>query len=503
MTRPKRLRPKGTIMPEPNLDTDVLIVGAGPVGLFLANECARRGMRWKLVEAKATQSEHSKALAIMPRTMEIFDMAGIAAPFLKVAKRVTWIAIAEPSRTLARMRFAPEESLYSFVAMVPQDVTERLLVEELRRKGGEVEYQTSFVSAAQHDECVSVTLDQNGEQREMRAAYVVGCDGAHSIVRHLLDLKFLGKPYDASFMLADIETNETVPADELQLCPNERGPLAIFPMSSTRRRLVATITKPEGDRPSLEFVQRLLAERGPSEMEARSVHWSSYFRVHHRQVTHLRVGRIFLAGDAAHIHSPIGGQGMNTGLHDAWNLVWKLDFAVRRTASPALIDSYNAERTPIIRRVIRLTDLMTKGLGTANKFAQAVRDLAIPLLFRFPPFQQMMVQRLSQLDVSYAGSPIVKGDGKRYFDETLRGGAGIGSKFLLMLGTGTDQPTKDAAEELADSMNDVLEIRATPDAYVRLIRPDGYIAFQASGGADAIGTMGLLLHKMTAPSHEH
>ena len=134
-------------MPNIATDTDVLIVGAGPVGLFLANECARRGLRWRLVEARASQSEYSKALAIFPRTLEIFDMAGVVAPFLKAANRVTQVAMIAHGRRLARMQFTPEESPYSFVAMVPQDVTEKLLVEELRRKGGAVEYETAFVSA--------------------------------------------------------------------------------------------------------------------------------------------------------------------------------------------------------------------------------------------------------------------------------------------------------------------------------------------------------------------
>ena len=133
-------------MPNIATDTDVLIVGAGPVGLFLANECARRGLRWRLVEARASQSEYSKALAIFPRTLEIFDMAGVVAPFLKAANRVTQVAMIAHGRRLARMQFTPEESPYSFVAMVPQDVTEKLLVEELRRKGGAVEYETAFVS---------------------------------------------------------------------------------------------------------------------------------------------------------------------------------------------------------------------------------------------------------------------------------------------------------------------------------------------------------------------
>ena len=231
------------------IDTDILIVGAGPVGLFLANECARRGLRWRLVESRPSQSVHSKALAIFPRTLEIFDMAGVVSPFLEAANRVTSVAILTHGRALAHMRFAPEESPYQFIAMVPQDVTERLLVEELSRKGGAVEYETTFVSATEQDEGVSVTLDHKGQPITLRASFVVGCDGAHSTVRHLLNLPFEGAEYDEQYMLADIETNEALPADELQLCPSELGPVAIFPMSATRRRIVASIENTEGDAP--------------------------------------------------------------------------------------------------------------------------------------------------------------------------------------------------------------------------------------------------------------
>lgn len=159
------------------IDTDVLIVGAGPVGLFLANECARRGLSFRIIEEHSSQSEHSKALAIFPRTFEIFDMAGVVGPFLEAANRVTSVAVMTHDRTLAHMRFAPEESPYSYIAMVPQDVTEKLLLAELRRKGGDVEYETKFVSAEQQNDGVSVTVDHKGEPVTLRASFVVGCDG--------------------------------------------------------------------------------------------------------------------------------------------------------------------------------------------------------------------------------------------------------------------------------------------------------------------------------------
>lgn len=471
-------------MPATAPDTDVLIVGAGPVGLFLANECARRGLRWRLIEARPSQSEHSKALAIFPRTLEIFDMAGIVAPFLEAANRVTKVAIASKGRTLARIPFAPQNSPYRFVAMVPQDVTEKLLAEELRRKGGSVEYETSFAGATTRGDHVSVTLDRKGQRLETTAAYVAGCDGAHSAVRHLLNLSFEGAQYEALFLLADVATNEALPAGEMQLCPSALGPAAIFPMSATRRRIVAAVDEPEDEVPSLDLVRRILAERAPRGIEATALHWSSYFRIHHRQVANLRVGRIFVAGDAAHIHSPFGGQGMNTGLQDAWNLAWKLDLVVNGRADARLLDTYSAERRPVIQGVIRTTHLLTEAMGTASRVAQALRDTLIPIVTRLPPFRHAFVQRLSQLGVTYHGSPIVEGRGERYLDDSMRGGKGVRNRFLLLMGGDAEPSTAEAARTLAASLPDVLELRSVPRRGLTLVRPDGYVAFSSRRRAD-------------------
>ena len=468
-----------------SIDTEVLIVGAGPVGLFAANECARHNLRWRLIEERSSQSEHSKALAIFPRTLEIFDMAGIVAPFLERANRVTKVAVMIRDRSLAHMKFEPAESPYSFVAMVPQDVTERLLLEELRRKGGNVEYETKFISAEQDDDGVNVTIERRGELARLTAPIVVGCDGAHSAVRHQLHLPFEGAEYEGSFLLADIETNDALPADEMQLCPSEFGPVAIFPMSATRRRVVATIEDAEGDAPSLDLVRNVLAQRAPTSIEARVLHWSSYFRIHHRQVAQLQEGRIFIAGDAAHIHSPFGGQGMNTGLHDVWNLVWKLDLFRKGHGNQRLLDSYSSERLPVIKNVIETTDLLTKVMGTPNKLAQVLRDAIIPMVSRLAPFQHAFVQRLSELGIAYQGSPIVEGPGKRYFDDSLRGGKGIGSRFLLFLGNEANGSAKEAAKQLVASSSDIVELRFFDAPGLLLVRPDGYIAYSSHTGDTA------------------
>lgn len=461
-------------------ECDVLIVGAGPVGLFLAHECTRRGLRWRLIEARASQSAHSKALAVFPRTLEVFDMAGIVQPFLDAANRVTWISLRSRSRALARVRFAPEGTPYPFVAMVPQDVTERILVQALQQSGGRVEYDTSFVSAVERDGAMHVTLDRRGETALATAAYVVGCDGAHSAVRHGLDLPFAGREYRATFMLADAETNDALPADEMQLCPHASGPLAIFPMSANRRRMVATVDALDGDEPSLELVRQLLAERAPAGMEALALNWSTYFRIHHRQAARLRVGRSFIAGDAAHIHSPFGGQGMNTGLQDVWNLGWKIEWVVRGLANDGLLDTYTVERRPVIRRVIATTDLLTRVMGTSNGPAQVLRDVTLPILLRRRFVQRRMVRTLAELDIAYEGSPIVSGAGQRCLHPSMRGGKGIRSRFVLLVGDRCDPRAKQAAAQLAGAgAGRLLEWRVVPSAGVTLVRPDGYVAYTA------------------------
>jgi 2-polyprenyl-6-methoxyphenol hydroxylase-like FAD-dependent oxidoreductase len=483
-------------MPTAGLDIDILIVGAGPVGLFLANECARRNLRWRIVETHPSQSLHSKALAIFPRTLEIFDMAGVVQPFLEAANKVTSVAVITHGHTLAQMPFAPEETPYPFVAMVPQDVTEKILAEELWRKGGSVAYETTFVSARQANDHVEATLDHRGVQTTIKAAFLVGCDGAHSAVRKSINMPLEGGEYADTFMLADIETNDALPADQLQLCPSELGPAAIFPMSASRRRVVATVKQAEGDAPSLELVRKVLAERAPAGIEARSLYWSSYFRIHHRHAAKLRVGRIFIAGDAAHIHSPFGGQGMNTGLHDAWNLVWKLDLFLRQHGTEQLLESYSTERIPVIENVIATTDRLTKVMGTPNRFAQALRNAVIPMVSRLAPFQHAFVQRLSELGIAYADSPLVEGPGERYFDDSMRGGQGIRSRFLVFVNSDREPTAGQAANRLSESLGEILELRPSKSTGIKLVRPDGYVAYASQGNdpeAAAVAMRSLLL----------
>ena len=195
----------------------------------------------------------------------------------------------------------------------------------------------------------------------------------------------------------------------------------------------------------------------------------------------LRVGRIFIAGDAAHIHSPFGGQGMKTGLQDVWNLAWQLDLAVHGRATDQLLESYTAERLPVIQQVIGTTHLLTWVMGTPNRFVQAIRDTMIPMVSRLAPFQHAFVERLSELGIDYDGSPIVDGAGKRCFDDSLRGGEGIRSRFLLFCADGGDSRFTEAVKQLIEAGRDVVELRAGARREITLIRPDGDVAYSADG----------------------
>jgi FAD binding domain len=252
-------------------------------------------------------------------------------------------------------------------------------------------------------------------------------------------------------------------------------------------------------------VRTVVAQRAPAGFEVLSLGWSSYFRIHHRDVASLNVGRIFIAGDAAHIHSPFGGQGMNTGLQDVWNLAWKLDLVVRGRGSEQLLNSYSAERTPVIKGVIETTHRLTRALGSASKFAQAVRETAIPLISRTSIFQKRFIDNLSELGIAYAGSPIIEGPGRRFWDDSLRGGRGVESKFILFLPEAADASIRESAKQLQDFFCDLVDLRYIREPNIILVRPDGYIAYECPMNHMGVipGSVRSLLERQTQPRLMH
>ena len=460
---------------------EVLVVGAGPVGLFLTRELQRHGVSVGLVEMGAHPSEHSKALALMPRTLEVFEMAGILAPFEAVANRVIRAAIIIGEKTLVSVPVDPEGTRAAYIGMVPQDVTERILLEQLRAVGGEVRYGTEATQASESGDGVKVTLRSGaGLEEEVTTRFLVGCDGAHSTVRKLAGIAFEGSEYPEDFILADLETETDVPADEMQLCPHPDGAFAIFPMSATRRRLVAMAPNAP-EEVTLPLVNRLLKARGMGRLQGSALLWGSRFRIHHREARQMQKGAIFLAGDAAHIHSPFGGQGMNTGLQDAWNLAWKLRLVLEGSADPALLASYSEERHPVVHSVVRLTHAMTRVMTAKSRLVRAMRNAAVVTAMRARPVRAAAVARLTQLGVGYPGGPRVP-------DEALGGGRGerlfgvLGERWVAVLPEGTD------ARGLSKYGSAVRVVEGVgPRA--RLIRPDGYLGMDAGMGAGALARL--------------
>ncbi|HVY62138.1 MAG TPA: FAD-dependent monooxygenase [Planctomycetota bacterium] len=490
-------------------DVDVLIAGAGPTGLTLACELARRGVAARVVDRAAARSTWSKALAIHARTTEALEAMGIADRFLAAGARIrTFNAYAGADRLL-QASFDGLDSPFPFVVVLPQSETERILEERLRELGGRLDREAEFVSFAQDEAGVTARLrDAAGGEGEVRARWLVGCDGAHSAVRHALGIEFEGASYEETFALADVRLETDLARDGVHSFLAPEGVLALFPFPEAGLwRVVADITgkTPAGAprrEPPLEEVQALLDARGPRGMRASDPRWASTFRFHRRLAARWRAGRVFLAGDAAHIHSPAGGQGMNTGMQDALNLAWKLALVARGRGREALLDSYEAERRPIAASTILATDRFVWLATLHNPLAQTVRNKLIPFLGGFEPLRHKVVRTMAELEVAYPTSPIVAEDRPPHL--AFSEGPAPGARAP---GRTTDRETRHrllvfsrtrAGSDVGELMEKVLaragdEVAVTlvfphspeharyaphgPAAY--LIRPDGYVGYRA------------------------
>lgn len=393
----------------PEFDIPVLVVGGGPTGLMLAGELARHGVACRIIEKTLVPSERSRALVVHARTLEIMESIGIAEQALALGVPAHAVNLATDSGPLARLTFDELDSHYKFALMLPQNLTERVLTQHLEGLGLRVERGVELLSFIQSGTAVEAVLRHaDGQEERCRAGYLAGCDGAHSTVRNLLQLPFEGAEYPELFALADIQVDWSRPEDELFMFIAERGVAAFFPMGSGRYRIIAdTPDESEQNEPTVAELQNLVNERGAGDARLGSPHWLARFRIHRRRVSSYRVGRVFVAGDAAHIHSPAGGQGMNTGIQDAHNLAWKLALVLRGAGRPELLDSYHREREAIAANVLRTTDAMTRVITFRNPIAVTLRNHLIPILSGLEVFVQAAAKQMAELDVNYRKSPIV------------------------------------------------------------------------------------------------
>jgi 2-polyprenyl-6-methoxyphenol hydroxylase-like FAD-dependent oxidoreductase len=373
--------------------TDVLIVGAGPTGLTLAASLISRGIQATVVDAQATTAHTSRAAAVNARTLEVLEGLDVARRLVKEGIQAPRFTIRDRSRILMRLDFSGLTTNYPYTLLVPQNVTEKLLNDRLTELGGTVVRSKVLTSLAEDADGVTATFDDGDT---IRARYVVGADGIHSTVREQAGIGFEGGAYDESFILADVHLGGEVPVEEVVLFWATAGLTVVAPLPDGTYRVVAPVADAP-EEPSLEFVQQVLDERGlgAGRMVIEDVVWSSRFRIHHRVAHTYRAGRLLLAGDAAHVHSPAGGQGMNLGIQDAIALADALASVLAGGPESAL-DEYSESRRPIARQVVELTDRLTR-LATLPRAVRPIRNAAIGLAGRVPAVRRALAQRLSGL----------------------------------------------------------------------------------------------------------
>ena len=438
------------------MDTDVLVVGAGPTGLMLANELARRGVRALIVDRHSGPSLQTRALGVQARTLEIYSHLGIADRALELGKRTIGANMWAQGRRAARVPVGDigrNLSPFPFLLILGQDDNERLLGEALGRSGMTVQWNTELVGLVQEADRVITQLKQpDGTIREVTAAWVAGCDGARSAVRELSGIRFEGAPYEEVFFVADTEMTGPMVPDELNVYLWRKGFHLFFPMRGINHWRVVGIVPPAlrgRDDLTLDDVTPSIRKEAGSGLVFQRCSWFSTYRIHHRRAEHFRDRRCFLLGDAAHIHSPVGAQGMNTGLQDAYNLGWKLALVVSGAADAGLLDSYEAERIPVAQRLLSTTDRAFSLVVSNTTLTGLLRTRVVPKIIavamRLERVRRLAFRAISQIGIHYRDSAL---------SETLPGlsaGPRAGDRFPWLRPTfSVNNPPEDLYRKLDD-----------------------------------------------------
>lgn len=525
-------------------DIDALVVGAGPTGLALAAQLRRFGARFRIIDRSLDRARESRALAVQARTLELLDTLDLAAPLVARGNTSMRVAFHLGAREVAVVELGTAratDTRFPFILFVSQAETEDLLGTYLTQSGVRVERGVELVELAMGDDGVSCLLRHGDARREtVRARYVVGCDGAHSTVRRAAGFSFEGGSYPQDFVLGDVEADGPLEPNAINPFVSGGGVAMFFPLRHpTTWRVIAVAATPNPhersadelpltSEVSLARLQEIVDTPTQRAVRVRDPAWLTRFHLHHRQTTRYRARHVFLAGDAAHIHSPVGGQGMNTGIQDAWNLGWKLALVARGAARPDLLDSYDAERWPVGRFLLRYTDRLFATFAQAmssGKLATWVREVVAPRVI--PPVMSAAWLRAgafrfaSELGIRYRASPLSEDasprphDGPRAGDRlpdarlTMDGAptwlqrAALGPHLTLLLcgemsawhQSGLDQvadrfrglvatrhlSAMPARGQLVDPDGATLRMLGATDGTQYVVRPDGYIGFRSAG----------------------
>jgi 2-polyprenyl-6-methoxyphenol hydroxylase-like FAD-dependent oxidoreductase len=405
-------------MPDISGQADVLIAGAGPTGLVLALWLTKLGVHVRIIDKVAEAGTTSRALAVQARTLEFYQQVGLAQAVVDRGHPVAALNLWVKNARAARVPIGDlGQGLTPFACPVifPQDEHERLLIERLSELGVEVERPVELIDFEDDGREIRATLSKAGSGETGTYAYLAGCDGARSKVRQVLNTGFPGGTYDHLFYVADVEAAGPPMNGELHIALDEADFLAVFPLRDTgRARLIGSIRDEAAkDHEHLEFNDVRARAIQNLKIDVEHVNWFSTYRVHHRVAHSFRKGRTFLLGDAAHIHSPVGGQGMNTGIGDAVNLAWKLASSLKEPFSAALLDSYEPERIAFARRLVATTDRAFTAVISPGAWARFVRTKIIPslapALFRVPAVRRLAFGTISQIAVNYRASSLSAG----------------------------------------------------------------------------------------------
>jgi 2-polyprenyl-6-methoxyphenol hydroxylase-like FAD-dependent oxidoreductase len=493
------------------LDCQVLIVGAGPTGLVLGAELLARGIRTRIIDKADGVGLNARAIGLHARTLEVLDMMGLAERFTERGQVVRQLRFYSEGRCLVGLEFARCGSRFGFLLDLPQDETERLLRARITELGGVVEQRTELAGLTACGDAVEADVrGPQGRAGTITAGFVVGCDGAHSRVRHELGLAFEGHPYPQDWLLADVLLDWDLREDAVHAFFRANGlPLICFPMRGHRWRLTLPFAgSRSGQPPTLEEIQQLTDQRSPRPVTVSDPTWLANFRCHRRSASAYRRGRVLLAGDAVHIHTPAGGQGLNTGMMDAHNLGWKLALVASGRAPDTLLDSYAAERRPVADEVLKLTHALVRYGTLSHPVKRKVRDVVVPAAGRTAVIQRRAARRLSQVYVTYPPGPLARPDrdrsgprpGQRMPDIAVRADSQV-STLHRVLRRGRHVlviPAADPAPVLDDALLrryrecfDVVTIEAgkapgrgnNGTGPVILVRPDGHVGARGRPGS--------------------
>jgi 2-polyprenyl-6-methoxyphenol hydroxylase-like FAD-dependent oxidoreductase len=504
------------------MDTDVLIVGAGPTGLMLANQLARRGIGPMIVDRHSGPAQQSRAMAVQARTLEIYAKMGIAERAVALGAVGGAANMWANGRLTARIPVGDigrSLSPFPFVLMLGQDDNERIMGDRLGDLGAAVQWRTELVALEQRPDHVEAALRQpDGSVHRVRAAWVAGCDGSRSAVREMSGIGFPGAPYEHTFFVADTEATGPMRPGELNVYLWRDGFHLFFPMRGKDRwRVIGILPDALRQREDLTFEEVIPAIRreAGTALGFHECSWFSTYRIHHRAAERFRDRRCFLLGDAAHIHSPMGAQGMNTGLQDAYNLAWKLALVVEGRADPALLDTYEQERIPVARRLLETTDrafqLVVSDSWLAGLFRSRIIAKVAARAMRIGRLRTLAFRTISQIGISYPRSALsrtltglpkgapVAGDRFPWMHLRLQAGGAAEDLFqklddtcfnLLAFGELPIPP------ELRDEVGDLLQVHVVPrhpdnDAELAragvpqpsfyLLRPDGHVGLCGAG----------------------